>query len=247
MNVKRIKPLLSADVLKLIAILTMLVDHIAYRFIPRTNEIYPYLRLIGKTTAPIMFFFIAEGFSKTTDVKRYLKRLALFTIISYPAFVFFKTGKFIIDKSTGSWHIIKSQSVIYTLLLGLIALIVISNEKYNIVVKVIGVIVLSILSIIGDWGLWGVLWIVAFYIFRESYVKQCIGFTAVFVARCMYYLLIRDVPIKSLSQFLGMFIALFLIGLYNGKRNSKTKLSKWFFYIFYPLHLTILGIIAVMV
>lgn len=74
---------LNSNHLKFIAIIAMTIDHIADLLYPgMPNSIIPNIcHIIGRLTAPIMFFFICEGFYYTKDLKKYIKRLFIFAII----------------------------------------------------------------------------------------------------------------------------------------------------------------------
>ena len=69
---------MSSFVLKLIAIITMLIDHIGAVLYPEIR----WLRLIGRIAFPIFAYLVAEGFYKTSDIKKYLKRLFIFALVS---------------------------------------------------------------------------------------------------------------------------------------------------------------------
>ena len=71
---------LNSNHLKLIAIIAMTIDHIADLIYPRmpNNIISNILHIIGRLTAPIMFFFICEGFYYTKNLKKYILRLFIF-------------------------------------------------------------------------------------------------------------------------------------------------------------------------
>ncbi len=76
---------LNSNHLKLIAIIAMTIDHIAdllYPGIPN-NIISNVLHIIDRLTAPIMFFFICEGFYHTKNLKKYITRLFAFSLISH--------------------------------------------------------------------------------------------------------------------------------------------------------------------
>ena len=77
---------MTATQIKVIAIIAMTLDHIAYTFLPAGTVLHYILHLIGKTTAPIMCFFLAEGFRHTHDKKKYFFRLLLFAVISQPVY-----------------------------------------------------------------------------------------------------------------------------------------------------------------
>ena len=81
---------LNSNHLKIIAIVAMTIDHIAdllYPFFP-AEPLPIAMHIIGRLTAPIMWFFIAEGYHYTRDVKKYLLRLGIFAIISHFAYCF---------------------------------------------------------------------------------------------------------------------------------------------------------------
>lgn len=78
---------LSANQLKWIAIICMLIDHFAWVFVPTQSITGFIMHTIGRTTAPIMFFFVAEGYEKTSNVYKYALRLGIFAIISAPLYM----------------------------------------------------------------------------------------------------------------------------------------------------------------
>ena len=84
---------LSGNALKLIAIAAMTIDHVAWMGIEAYSQaetpLLIFLHIIGRLTAPIMFFFVAEGYHHTHNFRRYLGRLALLALFSHFAFCFF--------------------------------------------------------------------------------------------------------------------------------------------------------------
>ena len=77
---------LNRNQLKYIAIITMIIDHIAFAFIPSSNPMYSICRFFGKLTAPIMCYFLAEGYNYTSSKLKYGLRLFIFSIVSQFAF-----------------------------------------------------------------------------------------------------------------------------------------------------------------
>ncbi|MDE5858902.1 MAG: conjugal transfer protein TraX, partial [Oscillospiraceae bacterium] len=116
---------LSANTLKYIAIVAMLIDHIAWCFVDTYSFWGQIMHIIGRITAPIMCYFIAEGYHYTRDVKKYLLRLGVFAIISWFPFIFMESGTLPIYFYGGHIEINPVQGVIYTFFLGLTALTVI--------------------------------------------------------------------------------------------------------------------------
>ena len=83
---------LNRNQLKYLVTLAMLIDHIAWAFVPTLSLPGQLMHFIGRLTGPTMAFFLAEGYIHTRDVKRYALRLLLFSLLSWPPFSFFETG-----------------------------------------------------------------------------------------------------------------------------------------------------------
>lgn len=79
---------LNAYQLKILAIIAMLIDHIAWAFVPLNTIQGQALHVIGRLTAPIMCYFLAEGFFYTRNLKKYICRMGVFALISAAAFSF---------------------------------------------------------------------------------------------------------------------------------------------------------------
>lgn len=80
---------MSAFVLKLIAVVSMLIDHAAYSLFLAgvfTGRGYVYMRAVGRIAFPIFAYMIVNGFEKTHDARRYFSRLTLFAVISQPVY-----------------------------------------------------------------------------------------------------------------------------------------------------------------
>lgn len=96
-----------------------------------------WMHLIGRLTGPTMAYFVGEGYSYTKDVGRYQKRLALFALISWPAYVYFEFGSFVFYFENGHFMINPVQSVIFTLFLGLSAIRMWESPKMKKPIKII--------------------------------------------------------------------------------------------------------------
>lgn len=231
---------MSSFALKTIAIIAMLIDHIAWAFVPTGTILGQIMHIIGRITAPIMCYFIAEGYYHTHNMKKYALRLAIFALISHIPYNYFMTGK-IVNPFTSGFR----TSVIYTLFLGLISLIIWNNEKLNKNWKTVLITIICILSIPGDWSFIAVLWVLYFGINHDDFGKQILSFSLISIpvsASFLIMLIIKDSNwYKQIFQ-VGVFLAIPLLSQYNGERGG-SKHSKWIFYIFYPLHLLILGLI----
>lgn len=82
--IPKLKTNLDTDFLKLIAVVSMLIDHIGSAFFPQ----YPVFRWIGRLAFPIFAYCLTVGLLYTRNIKRYLVRLGVFALISQPFYIF---------------------------------------------------------------------------------------------------------------------------------------------------------------
>jgi len=209
--------MLNSFQLKCIAIITMLIDHIG-------AVLFPYeigFRIIGRIAFPIFCFLIVEGFYHTRDVRRYMLRLGAFAIISeVPYDLAFQGNVLDTDK----------QNVFFTLALGVLMMYLLEAAG-NIPVKILEVLLLMWLAdFLGtDYGGRGLLLIFIYYIFYEKKLfKMCVG--------AGWNLLYWALYGSWQTQCYGVLATPFL-ALYNGERGRRIK---YFFYVFYPVHLLVL-------
>ena len=78
---------LSLNHLKAVAVAAMVIDHIAFAFVPDGTLLAILLHSIGKITGPTMFFAAVEGCHHTRNLNRYLLRLAVFALVSWFPFL----------------------------------------------------------------------------------------------------------------------------------------------------------------
>lgn len=241
---------MSTSMLKVIACLLMLIDHLGATIFTD----FPILRVIGRLSFPIFAYLIAIGYKKTNSFSKYLNRLIIFAVISQIPFSFaFSTTAGIYDISSFLEFVIgfpnPHLNIFFTLAFGLIA-IHIWNIVESKLAKVILVIALGTLanSFHTDYGIYGVAMILAFYIFKESKVKTFIAQATVYIMfdALQAILYIKKFPsatidLRWFNQGLSL-LALFFIFSYN---EEKGKNLKYFFYAFYPVHLLIIGLIKI--
>lgn len=212
----------------------MFIDHVAGTFIPYGTLLYSFMRFIGRTTAPVMCFFISEGYHHTRNLKKYFQRMAIFAFISHFAFVY---------HSKGTFAFIGKSSMITTLLLSLTAVYIINSEKIDKAYKLPAILFISLIAKRCDWGSEAVIYTLAFELARESRKKQIIayiGAISVFKVIPFIWVIIKDISYFQINWMqLGVILPIPLIMLYNGERGGG-KYTKWFFYIFYPAHLVLL-------
>lgn len=249
---KAVKPFCS-DTIKLFAIIAMLIDHIAWAFVPFNSVAGQIMHFFGRLTAPIMCYFIAEGYFYTRNIKKYILRLGLFAIISQIPFLMIESlkGPPILITENGIWInpelLSLNLNTMFTLMLGLIALALWKTEIIEKPLRVMIVITICMLSLIGDWSVFAVLWILFFGIFHGDFKKQMISYFIIAIASVVIIFSRRFKQVLS-DPFImfwqaGLLIPPLLLYLYNGKRKNNYPFFKWFFYLFYPIHLLVIGII----
>lgn len=207
---------LSSYQLKLLACITMLIDHIGAILLPRfaaTAGLAWHARMIGRLSFPIFAFQLAIGVTHTRDYKKLLTRLFLFALISEPIFDLAFHGKLF------AWQ---SQNIFFTLFLGSAMCIGILHRKPPLLCLLLSMGFSYILKT--DYSYLGILLIcLCFYIYEDR--------------RKLWIL----PPFLYLMQgFISTVFAVIPIALYSGRKGKETKYSKYGFYIFYPLHLILL-------
>lgn len=222
---------MNRNQLKTLAAAAMLLDHIALSFLPASGVAFFSLRFLGRITGPVMAFFVAEGYLHTRNVKRYALRLFSFALLSWLPYAVFETGL--------PPMLFPHFSVLHTLLLGLFAVWLWDKGRCAMWQKALGILALCVLALPGDWSFYNVLFVLIFFIYRDSPKEKWL----------IYSLLATMVILTNTSSWpdlyrLGMFLVPPLLQFgYTGLPGRKTELSKWGFYVFYPLHLLLLGLL----
>ena len=239
---------LTGDALKLLAILAMTLDHIAWLLFPGyPAQAMPLtMHIIGRLTCPIMCYFIAEGYYHTRDLNRYTLRLFVFAVISHFAYIFasndFSGWRSFIPLSGGD--VLNQTSVMWSLAWGLVMLRAANSDKLSAAGKTLVIILICLVSFPSDWSCIASLCVLAFGTNRGELKKQAfwlVFYVAIYAA--VYFFAIDRV--YGLLQ-MGVVLALPVIRLYNGQRGrsqSVSRVMKWLFYVYYPLHLFVIGLI----
>ena len=135
------------------------------------NNIVPIiLHVIGRLTAPIMFFFICEGYHYTKNLKKYITRLFIFAIISHFAYCF-AFGINYIPFTTGS--VFNQTSIMWSLAWAVVALYIANgNNKLKEYQKWILVILINVIAFPADFSSIAVMSILSMYSARGNLNKQ---------------------------------------------------------------------------
>ena len=220
---------LNANTLKIIAMALMLLDHFAVVFFPGGTLLHMLFRFPGRIVAPVICFFIAEGYHYTSNRKNYVLRLLALAVISHIPF------------NITFGHTLspfEATSVIWALAMGLIALSALKSEKLHVIVKAAVLALCCALAWTANWNFVAVLWIAAFGLFHGNFKRQILSFCAVGIVFHLA-LVYHRFGLSHWFQF-GIFLAIPLLALYNGKLGKKSKVMAYSFYVFYPAHLLLL-------
>lgn len=241
------KHLISQEALKLIACVTMLLDHIGATVVydlfqlaaaadgENTGallQLYNALRFIGRLSFPIYCFLLAEGAHHTHDPKHYALRLGIAALISEIPF----------DLTFFGALTLQHQNVMFTLLLGFLALK--AMEKCpNILWKLLAALPFLLLAkwMRTDYGANGVLAIVLFGLTREAPCRRFLQFLGLwFVFSPGHRMMLSWVSGISITLQEWAVLAMLPISLYSGRKRTDRKAVQWTFYLFYPAHLLML-------
>ncbi|MBO5352712.1 MAG: conjugal transfer protein TraX [Lachnospiraceae bacterium] len=232
---------LNGNQLKVIAMAAMTIDHLVCVIYPNypTDWWIVLLHVIGRLAAPVFWFFIAEGYYYTRNWKKYAIRLLCFAVVSHFAYNFAFGIPFIPFQTS----VFNQTSVIWSLFWGLIALVVRDSSKLKEWQKTVAIIGILVISFCSDWSCIAVLAIMGISEHRGNFKKQMINM----MLWVGMYAVIYIIFINPLYGVIQLFVALTipLLKAYNGGRGT-WKGMKYLFYIYYPLHLIICGIIRIM-
>ena len=206
---------LSGSSLKVIAIVSMTIDHLALYILggddPATAPvIYHLMRMVGRLAFPIFAFLLVEGYIHTRDFRRYMMNLLVAAVISDIPWMLL-----------GGYD---SHNVMFTLLLGLMAVSFIDRFWRN---RIVTLTVISLIGVLAEWlqtdYSWrGIFLICVLFMFRD---KPLLAF-------------MFGLPFLMVYGLAGSAAGLMMPMLYSGQRGFATgRVSKYFFYAFYPLHL----------
>lgn len=244
---------LSRNVLKLIAITTIVIGHFflytftAFRAFGLGVPWVGIVCMVCFVGPPIFFFFISEGFRYTGSKRKYALRLFIFSLITQICHaVTVKDGlAFDLHGFFFSWN------VVFVLFLGFIDLCILES-KWHIAIKISGVLATLVLSFLlqAEWFVTGKLIIISLYYLRKH------NFIKFFVSMVLFYLTFVFAECGPETGFSATFwskqyfyyLSFGIIGFvlvcffYKGRNGKKSKIIQYAFYILYPLHLILIDL-----
>ena len=232
---------MDSFLIKIIAIITMLIDHTKNILSLRDVSLY----MLGRVAFPLFAFQTTIGYEKTKDLKKYLLRLFIFAIISQIPFSIYYKEVLKIQELT--------LNIMFTLIIGIICMyvydikinpelekkkIIIANI-YKSIIIVLLIVLAQILNV--DYQCFGVILILFIHIFyKNNKIIFSLGYITLITIQFIlsYY---SKVPLEFfIAMLVGGIIPLAIMLSYNGKKG---KSLKYLFYVFYPAHLIILVMI----
>lgn len=221
---------ISQEILKVIACVTMLLDHIGATMVRGYT-----LRIIGRIAFPIYCFLMAEGAYHTKNPRKYCLRLAIGLVLSELPFD-------LAFRMKPTWEY---QSVMVTLLVGILVVEVILNTQSDFA-KLLAVCAGFAFAEWAktDYGGCGVLLVVLF-----SQTRGKLWLQTIMVAMFAWMLDSVRITVFGLRIPIEMFAVLSMIpiALYSGKKATSSRAIQWCFYLFYPVHLTVLVFVRMLV
>lgn len=244
--------------LKIIAIIGMILQHTAIIL----EELIPFalqipMHFAGGLTFPIMAFFLVEGYKHTSNVKKYLGRIFLFAVISQIPYLWAYQAP----------SVFYTLNIMFILFLGLL-MIHLHETMHSRGLFWFLFSVFLLISITMEWGIIGFLMILMYKVISKEKSRR---FWPSFLSTLTHTILgligmgaaaiiapfIDEIPefaelaelgldfsVQTFSLVvlfgLGSFFAIFFLQKYNGARG---KNMKYLFYIIYPLHFIILGLL----
>lgn len=225
--------IINRTTLKYFAAFAMVLDHICMAFFSVFSPLGFAMRTVGRLTAPIMCMFLAEGFKYTSSKSKYALRLGIFAVISQFSFAYFLDLPYF----GGEYNVIFTFFLCFMMLWA-------SENTPNPIFKAVIVLLTVAVSYQSDWAIVAPLWVAGFY-FTKTTAQKIGAFTVGAAAHIIMQAYAMYQPGGKFSYILwqlGVFLFIPVLLMYKPKREKTTRFSKWFFYIFYPLHLAVLAV-----
>ncbi len=229
---------LNRDVIKCIGMLTMLLNHVAHAFLTEGTLLYNVFIGVGYFTAITMCYFLVEGYEYTRSKKKYALRLLVFGLLSQVPFMLLFQ--------------VPSLNMLFSLLI-CFGMLCILDKFEGTWYRELLVVLLFIVSIFSDWPLMAPAFTLLFRWSNKNRTKLLLSYGISIVIFCFLngtgYLVTESVGgavVHVLCDALALVASgLLIMFFYNGKKSAAApKFFKWFFYLFYPLHLTLLYVLT---
>lgn len=223
---------INNSLLKWIAIISMITDHLAVMITEHIPmQVYYVMRGVGRLAFPIFCFLLVEGFINTKSFGKYFIRVVVFAVLSQIPYNILRYGNII-----GGGYF----NILFTFSVTLVVLYILARCKMN---RIKGFLV-AFITIVAS--------MTVTYLLNFEYSYKCILLAVLFyyTGRNISYQAVKNVgAVAILYLNCGMVdlaapLSLFFINAYNGEKG---KFPKWFGYVFYPLHLLLFGLVRILI
>lgn len=228
--------------LKMIALILMVFDHLRHIF-----DIFPdWFRIVGRLSAPIFIFLLAEGFYHTRNKKKHILTMFLFSVLVL-------VGNTFVERTfpIGENVIYLMNNIFLTFTVSMCIMYFGDNikNKKNVFLSVIMVVLFSLMSIFVEGSFIFVGIGVMFYFLRDKkklkfalyvLISLLLGLMPALTGQASLGATITSMITFESYQWFMVFSVIFML-LYNSERGPKG--NKYFFYIFYPTHLWVMYMI----
>ena len=207
---------MNTNFLKLIAIISMMIDHMGYALF-FDNLI---MRSIGRIAFPIFTYCAMIGYFKTKDLKKYILRLFILGLISQPFYtILFNTY---------------NPNIMFTILFEVLLYYTLDNKKWFYLPFLV---ILSFLFKL-DYVITYLFLVPIFYYFRSNKFIMFLAYiTFYFNYAISDYIYITNIPACATA------CAIFALPFILSNTKINIKINKYFFYFFYPIHIFIIILI----
>lgn len=247
MAANKVKLNTDTSFLKLIAILTMLIDHLGARVFPQ----YTIMRVIGRMAFPIFAYCMAVGCVFTHNIGRYALRVGILALLVQPLYVtamghqqmmaFDWAHNFYCLDLIFQHYYMPKPSILFSLLGGILLIWTLKEKKY--ILTALMVAILWYIQGSLDYGIRGIILMVLFYAFCDRPLTSFVWVAAFMVWWGVPSLQTRFALTSNLlvsTQFYAV-LALPLIYL---PFHTGVKVNKYIFYAFYPAHLALIYLLT---
>lgn len=237
----------DSGLLKLVAITSMVIDHLGASLFPQ----YFTMRIIGRIAFPIFAYCITLGCCRTKNIGLYALRVLLLAVISQPIYVtamghvaantfVWRTNYYRIDRILEHYYLVH-PNILFTLFLSILLIWTIRAKKFPLTFVIFALIWYIQDSL--DYGIEGIILILLFYCFREHPLSSLIwvaGFTVWWGVPQLHYSFVLP---WNITRLYAQFYALMALPFIYIPMNTGLKINKYVFYAFYPAHLILIYIL----
>lgn len=229
---------LNRNVLKYILIVLMTIDHLAWAFIETASIPGQIIHFFGRIVGPTMVLLLVEGFQYTKNRSLYALRLFLFGMLSWPVY------NFMMHREWFTFGI-GTMGMIFTLYLILLGLWL-EDLKLPVILSNIAWILLYISSLLGDWPVFSLMWGRSAYKNKDNPLRKWIWFYIIACIRIFFVYISVNNKTEIICQTGVFLVPIIWECCYNHQRGKNNQVNKWFFYIYYPVHLAIICILIML-